>query len=67
MVAVPAERMMADPRTIALLRERLLAAGWNPVDVLPLEYVALVTIGAAVTLLVLRVPGLMEWGPGRHA
>ncbi len=59
--------MIADPRTIALLRERLLAAGWNPVDVLVMEYTALVALGAAVTLLVLRVPGLMEWWPWRGA
>ena len=52
---------MADPRTITLLRERLLAAGWNPVDVLLMEYAALVGMSAAMTLLVLRVPGLMEW------
>jgi hypothetical protein len=58
---------MADPRTIALLRERLLAAGWNPIDVLLMEYVALVAMGAAVTLLVLRVPGLMEWWPWKSA
>ncbi len=58
---------MADPRTIALLRERLLAAGRNPVDILLMEYAALVIMSAALTLLVLHVPGLMEWWPWQRS